>query len=135
MAEVVLTDASVTLGGTDLSDHVRSITLNYSAEPQDITAMGDSTRQRIGGLKDWSVSVEFNQDFASGEVDATVFSSVGSTLTFVGKPASGSVSTTNPSFTGTALLTSYQPINGSIGDVHTTTIELEAAGDLTRATS
>ena len=135
MAEIVLTDASVTLGGVDLSDHVRSITLSYNAEQGDITAMGDSTRQRIGGLKDWSVSIEFNQDYAAGEVDATLFSQVGSTLAFVGKATSGAVSATNPSFSGTALLESYQPLGGSIGDVHVSPVNLVAAGDLTRATS
>ena len=135
MAEIVLTDVSVTFGGVDLSDHVRSITLDYSAEPQDITAMTDTTRQRIGGLKDWSVSIEFNQDFAASEIDATFFSQVGSTLAFVGKPTSGAVSATNPSFSGTALLESYDPISGSIGDVHTASIQLSAAGNLTRATS
>lgn len=134
MAEVVLTDTSVVIAGVDLSDHVRSITLNYNSEPQDITAMGDTTRNRIGGLLDWNISIEFNQDFAANEVDATLFSNVGSTVTFVGKPTSDAVSSTNPSFSGTALLSSYQPINGSVGDVHTTTIQLEAAGTLTRAT-
>ena len=135
MAEVVLTDASVTIGGTDLSDHVRSITLNYNSEPQDKTAMGDTTRERIGGLLDWSVSVEFNQDYAASEVDATLFSAVGTVVTFVGKPDSGAVASTNPSYTGSALLSSYQPVNGSVGDIHTTSISLEAAGALTRATS
>lgn len=135
MAEVVLTNALLSVNGVDLSDHVRSITLNYLSEPQDITAMSDTTRQRIGGLLDWNVSVEFNQDFAAGEVDVSLFSLVGSTFTFIGRPDAGVVASTNPQYSGTALLTSYQPINGAIGDVHTTSIQLEAAGALTRATS
>lgn len=133
--ETVLTDASVVVNGVDLSDHVRSLTLQYNADAVDKTAMGDTTRNRTGGLKDWSVSIEFNQDFAANEVDATLFPLVGSTFTFTGKPTSAAVSATNPSFSGSALLESYQPINGSVGDLHTTSVSLVAAGDLTRATA
>lgn len=135
MATLVLTDVSVTIAGTDLSDHVRSVTLDYNADAVEDTNMGDSTHQRIGGLKDWSVSIEFAQDYAASKVDATLFSSVGSTVSFVGKPTSGAVSATNPSFTGTALVESYQPINGSVGELATASVSLPAAGDLARATS
>ena len=42
MATFVFTDASVTINSVDLSDHVRSVTLDLSAEEQDDTAMGRS---------------------------------------------------------------------------------------------
>lgn len=135
MATVVLNDASVTIGGTDLSDHVRSVTIDYSADAVEDTNMGDDTHIRKGGLKDWSISIEFAQDYAASSVDATLFSSVGSTVAFVGKPTSGAVSSTNPSYSGTALLESYQPLNGSIGELSTASVSMPAAGDLTRATS
>lgn len=135
MAEIVLTDVSAVLGGVDLSDHVRSLTLSLNVEPQDFTAMGNTTRVRKAGLKDWSVSIEFNQDYASGSVDATLHANWGGELTFVGKPTSGAVSTTNPSFSGTALLESFTSVSGSVGDPNTTPVSLSAAGDLTRATS
>ena len=48
MATRVLTDAFVSWAGVDLSDHVRSVTLTYSAELLDDTAMGDTAR-----LKRW----------------------------------------------------------------------------------
>ncbi len=86
MAEFVFTDASVVINAVDLSDHVRQVTLNYSAELQDDTAMGDDTRSRIGGLKDWSMELEFNQDFAAAEIDVTLFPLVGSTFAVTLKP-------------------------------------------------
>lgn len=135
MAEMVLTDASVVCNAVNLSAWVRSITLQYNADAVEKTAMGDLTRERIGGLKDWSVSIEFNQDYAGGGVDATLFPLVGSTFTFTGKPTSAAVSATNPSFSGSALLESYQPINGSVGDLNTTSVSLVANGVLTRATA
>ena len=47
------------VGGTALSAWVRSLTLNYEAESLEDTAMGDTFRSRLAGLKDWSVDVEF----------------------------------------------------------------------------
>jgi hypothetical protein len=78
MAVFVIQDASVRLGAssaalTDLSDHVRSVSINYTAEMNDKTAMGSSARKRIPGLKDFTVSMEVNMDYASGNVDDVLF--------------------------------------------------------------
>lgn len=135
MAELVLTDASVTCTGVNLSNRVRSVTIQYNADAVENTAMGDTTHTRLGGLKDWSVNIEFNQDYGAGSVDATLFPKVGSTFAFVGRPTSAAVSATNPNFSGTALLESYQPINGSVGDLNTVSVSMVAAGALARATS
>jgi|DEB0MinimDraft_4_1074332.scaffolds.fasta_scaffold12878_2 hypothetical protein len=135
MATFVLTDASVTINSVDLSDHVRSVTMSYEAESVDDTNMADTTRINTGGLLNYSVEVEFSQDFAANEVDATLFSLVGSTTTVIIKPTSSAVSSTNPSFSGTMLLTSYTPVTGTVGDLATATASFVPAGALTRATS
>lgn len=135
MATFVLTDASVTINSVDLSDHVRSVTMSYEAESVDDTNMADTTRINTGGLLNYGVEVEFSQDFAASEVDATLFSLVGSTTTVVIKPTSSAVSSTNPSFSGTMLLTSYTPVTGTVGDLATATASFVPAGALTRATS
>lgn len=135
MAELVFDNVFLSLGGTDLSDHVRQATLTYQAELQDKTAMGDNTRERIGGLKDWSLQVEFNQDFAASEVDATVFSLVGTVFAVILRPDAGSVGATNPNYTGNGILEEYTPIGGSVGDVAIAPITIQASGDLSRATS
>jgi len=135
MATFVATDYSVVINSVDLSDHVRSATIDYSVEEQDDTAMGDSTRSAAGGLKNWSYNVEFLQDFAASEVDATLFSLVGSTTFATFKPTSGSVTATNPSFSGTALIQSYGPLGSSVGDQAAVTLQATAAGDLARNTS
>ena len=136
MGEAVLKDASVVINAVDLSDHVRQVTINYGAEVKDITAMGDSTREKLAGLIDWSATLEFNQDFDAGEVDATLFSLVGAaavTATF--KPTSAAVSATNPSFSGSILVESYTPISGTVGDAHAVSVTLQGTGTLTRATA
>lgn len=136
MAQFVFTDAEVVINAVDLSDHVKSVTLNYSAELQDDTAMGDDTRSKIGGLKDWSVSVEFEQDFAASSVDATLFGLVGTTFTVTVKPdKSTATSATNPKYSGTGILESYPPLDGAVGDLATSGITIQAAGTLSRLTA
>lgn len=135
MATLVLTDAFVDIDGTDLSSAVRSVTVNYSAELQDETAMGDDTRVRLGGLKDWSMDIEFNQDFAAASVDATLFPLVGTTFTVEVRPTSAARSATNPGYTGTGILESYPPLGNSVGDVATASVTIQSAGTLSRATA
>lgn len=135
MAEQVLTNAFLSVNAVNLSDHVRSITLRYAAELQDITAMSDATRQRLGGLKDWSFDVEFNQDYAAGNVDATLFPIVGSPVAIEIRADAAAVGVTNPKFTGSAILESYQPVGGAIGDPHVSPVSFQGNGTLTRATA
>lgn len=135
MAEFVFTNAFLSIGGVDLSDHVRSVTLNYSAEMQDKTAMGDLTRTRLGGLLDWSLEVNFNQDFAASNVDATLFPLVGTSPAIVLRGDAGVVSATNPEFQGNAVLESYAPLGGNVGDMAETPVTFPGDGTLTRATS
>ena len=135
MAEFVLTDASVVINSVDLSDHVKQVTVTYEAEEQDKTAMGATARRRLGGLKNFSVSLMFNQDFAANEVDATLFPIVGSVVPIVIKPTSGSVSATNPSYSGSVLVQSYTPLDGSVGDIADARVNLPGDGVLARNTS
>ncbi len=136
MPKIVFTDASVVINSVDLSDDVESVTINYEAEIQDTTSMGDDTRTKLSGLKNWTVDVSFFQDFDASQVDATLFSLVGAAAFPVAiKPTSGSPSATNPNFNGNALLRSYPPIAGAIGEVHKVGVSLEGTGTLTRSTS
>lgn len=135
MATFAFTDASVVINSVDLSDHVRQVTLNVSADELDDTAMGATYRSRKGGLKDWSVTVEFNSDFAASEVDATLWPLLGSTTTITVKPTSAAVGSTNPSFSGSVLVSQVNPVGNSVGDLATVSVTWPGASTLTRATS
>jgi hypothetical protein len=141
MATLVLNDASVVINSVDLSDHVKSVSIDYESETQDNTAMGDDTRSMQGGLKNWSMSVEFHQDYAAGEVDATIFPIIGSAVPIVVKATSGAVSATNPSYSSYGMVNKYTPIGGGVGDLAATPIEIVPAksganaSTLVRATS
>ena len=135
MAKFVLTDASVVLNSVDLSDHVSSVTLEITSDEIVTTAMGDTFQSRTGGLKDGTLSIEFQQDFASSEVDATLFPLLGSTTAFVVKPTSGSVSSTNPSYAGNVLVNSHSPVANGVGELATMSVSFPTSGTITRATS
>jgi hypothetical protein len=138
MATFVLYNASVTIGGTDLSDHIRSVTIDSGQNMADDTAMGDAFMSNAAGLATWSMSFEFLQDYASSKVDATLNSQLGIGTTppsIVVKPDSGSVSSTNPSYTGSGVLESYNPVAGNVGDQAMASATFQSASALTRATS
>lgn len=136
MATHVLDDVFVSVNAVDLSDHLKSSTLTYEGEAIDQTAMGDSTRKHIGGLKNWNLELMFYQDYAGSSVDATLFPLVNTTTAIIVRPvATGGVSATNPNFTGTGLVQAYPPITGEIGSSHEVTCSIVAASDLTRATA
>ena len=61
--------ATLTVGGVDLSDHMSSASLEITADEVETTAFGSATRTRIGGLQTATLTVDFQQDYASSEVD------------------------------------------------------------------
>jgi len=135
LAKFVLTDASVVLNSVNLSDHVASVTLDITAEEILTTSMGETFQSRTGGLKSGQLSIEFQQDFAASEVDATLFPLLGSTTAFVVKPTSGSVSSTNPSYSGSVLVNQHIPVANAVGELATMSVSFPTSGTITRATS
>jgi hypothetical protein len=118
MATFVLTDADVTVNSVDLSDHVQSVEVTLDRETQDDTAMGHTARSNSAGLKAAAITINFLQDFAASEPDATLWSlyDAATEHTVVVLPTSSAVGGTNPSYTLTGFISSYTPIGGSVGD-------------------
>lgn len=135
MAKFVATDYNITIGGTDFSSSLAAVTLDITAEEQETTAFGATYRERIGGLKDASVSLDFHQDFGASSVDATLFPLLGGTAQIVVTPTSGSVTSTNPSYTFTCLVTQYQPFASNVGDLATLSVSWPVTGSVTRGTA
>lgn len=136
MAVFVFTDGYATVNAVDLSDHIKQIRLSYTAELQDDTAMADTARSRIAGLLDVSCEIDFEQDFASGKVDATLFPLIGAAAFAVAVRAdSGAIAATNPEFQFSAVLESYQPVAGPVGALAMTTAVLRGTTAITRDTT
>ena len=135
MATFMLNNASVTINSVDLSSYVTSVTLSQSADNLEDTAMGDTSRSYIGGLKSGTVDIEFNADFAASKTEATIFPLVGTSTAVVVKPVAASVSATNPSYTFNAIVTSWDTLNGSVGEIATHSESWPITGAITKATS
>jgi len=135
MSTFVLTDASITVNSVDLSDWVTSVTISVEVDEQEDTAMGDTYRSRLGGLKDWTLDLDFNADFAASAIDQTIWPLLGTNTAVVIKPTSAAVGSTNPTYSGSVLVTEYSPVDGGVGDLATTSVSWPGNGTLTRATS
>lgn len=132
MAVFVLTDAAVTINAVNLSGLVKKVTVKTTADDKDSTAMGATYKARLGGLKDWTMDIEFNQDFAAAQVDATLFPLLGTTSTITAKSTSAANSATNPQYSGSGLLKNYTPLQNTVGDLAAATANFIGAGTLTR---
>jgi hypothetical protein len=135
MAIFAYKDVSITINSIDLSDKSAGCVLTYEIEAQDATVFGGN-RASIGGIQNNNLEITFYQDFAAGEVEATIYPLVGTTTTVVVKPASSAVSATNPSYTLTGCyLATHTPINATeVGTTAPFTITF-TGGTLTKATS
>jgi hypothetical protein len=135
MAQIVLTDASITINSVDLSTLANQVTLNYEKEAVESTAFGDTGRRYVAGLQNITVDIEFMQDFASTKVEATVFPLVGTSTTIVIKPTSAAVSTTNPTYTiSNTYLAAHTPVSGTVGELATTSLSFQG-GSLVKTTA
>ncbi len=115
---------------------IKKVTLKVDVDELEDTAFGDTYKSRIGGgLKDWSVDIEFNQDFAASQVDATVWPLLGTVTTIKIRPTSAAIAATNPEYSGSVLVKEYAPADGSVGDLAATSVSWPGAGTLSRATS
>lgn len=137
MAKFVLNDASVVIDSVDLSDHVESVSLSYSADMVEVTCMGATGHEYAAGLVNGTLTLTFRQDFDADSVDATLFALVGAAgVTCVVKPTSSAVGATNPTFTGTALLSDYSgPVDGSVGSAANASATFQVSGAIARATA
>jgi hypothetical protein len=135
MAKFFAQDYKITVGTTNLSSTINSVTLDITTDEVETTAFGSTYRTRIGGLKDASVSLDFMQDFAAGSVDALLFPLMGSTVAIKIAPTSGTVTATNPEYRFDALVTQYQPFAGSIGDIASLSISWPVTGEVVRGTA
>jgi hypothetical protein len=94
----VITNASITVGGVDLSSAVKKVILSTSrAARSRPTTFGNTAERWSPASPTPKISIDFNQDFSASSVEASIYSLLGTTATVVVKPVSSTVTTTNPS--------------------------------------
>jgi hypothetical protein len=138
MSKLVLRDCVITVNGVDLSDHASSVTINLVKDEIETTNFSGQGRERVAGLKDDTFEVTFQQDFANGLVDATLYPLWDDETEFevTVKPTAAAVGANNPEYSETCILLEYQPLDGDVGDLSETEVEFfSQRSGITRATS
>ena len=131
MSKLVMTNANVTLGGTDISAYVASVTLSISVNEVETTSFGTGAVTRVGGLQDNSVTLDLHQDYSA--IEGLAYPLIGSTTSLVIKPNGTAVGTANPSYTMTPLVTEWTPVNGAVGELATISVTWPISGTVTKA--
>lgn len=138
MAKFVLQNCKVTLAGTasDVSSSVRSVEISLEADDVETTNFGSAGwRERVGGLKGGSVSVEWLDDVASGAIDSTIFTNFGGTALFTVRPGgTAAIGTSNPEYSMTVLV-NQTSVGGAVGDLATKSVQWPITGVVTRGTT
>ena len=136
MAIFVATDFSVSINGsTALASYLTQVELKATANDVTTTAFGSSWVTRVAGLREGSLTLQFNQDYATTTVDATLWPLLGSNATVVIKPTSTAVSASNPAYTAICVVNDLTPVSGNIGDLATFSVTWPTTGAISRATA
>lgn len=134
MAIYAATDYYISVNGVILSAWCKTVELPHKAAALDSTTFGtNGTKTNVSGLKEWSLTIAGNQDYASGGPDATLNALVGgAAVTIIVRSTSSADSATNPSYTGSAICTDYNPMAGSIGEIAQFSATFACASALSR---
>lgn len=137
MAVLALTNEYITFNAVDLSDHGKAGTITAEGDQLDSTGFGATGwRSYIIGLKGGSVAIEFMDDFASGSVDATIWSAfnTGTPVAVAMRAVNAAISTTNPEYQFNVLPNQWN-IGGKLGELAGKTLTFPITGAITRDTT
>lgn len=112
----------VTLNSVALSDHVTMATINRVFDELEVTAMGDNAHKFVKGLEASTIQLDFLNDTAASNVNATLQAAWGTTVTLTLKQTSAAISATNPEYQTTVLVNNTQDINGGPADISSQSI-------------
>lgn len=127
--------ARVEINGVVLSDNAYSVEVHQTKPQLDTTNMLSAGQDRILGLPDESIVVNFHQDYAAADVDATLYPlyTAGSTFTVKIRVTPAAISPTNPEYQATCVLPEYTPLAGDVGVLATVPVTFPVNGLITRA--
>ena len=113
---------------TDLSDQANNVTITVGYEPLDSTSLNVSGRRMTQGLQSVDVSIDFFLSYGAAEVEAILYSCLGTGTTVLTISPSGvTESASNPEYVITnCMLSSFTPINSAVGTLATVTAQFTA---------
>ena len=136
MAVFLNNKVGIKVNSVDLSDHVTSATINRTFDELEVTAMGDSGHKYVKGLEASSVTIDFMNDTATGEVLPTLQAAWGTNVTVVFiQDKDAAVSATNPLYTMTCLVNNTTDINGAVADLSMQSVTWNVSGTIAVAST
>ena len=112
------TAAAPTVPSVDISSYVTATTLTQIFDELEVTTMGDLSHRFTAGLQAATFSIDFLNDWAAGQVMATLNAAVGQTLAVSMITVKGTaVSAANPSYQFNILVNNLTPVgSGGVAD-------------------
>ena len=136
MAIFLQNNVGVKINSVDLSDHITSVSLNQAFDELEVTALGDTAHKFAKGLEASTLTLDFLNDFAAANVQATLQSAYGTTVTAVLIPVKGTaVSATNPLYTVSILVNNLTPLNGAVGDISSSSLTFTCNSTVVQTTT
>ena len=144
MAKFVLQNPVVQFtptGGTafgTISANVAQVTIALEADDVEVTNFGSANagwRERIGGLKSGTFSMDVHNDMAAGSIDEQFWSSLGGTAAIKVRPGgTAAAGSANAEYSFSVLVSAINPVDGAVGDLSTQSISWPITGAVTRGT-
>lgn len=128
MAHMTFTDGTFIWNSVNLSAHVRAINLDSSLSTvDDSNTMGTVAVKVLPLLENYTLTVDFSQDFAASQVDVSlaVDKQARTARAWEVRPTSAVVGATNPKWTGTGYITDYAALIGTFGEILGTRITIQ----------
>jgi hypothetical protein len=136
MAIFLQNNVGVKINSVDLSDHITSVTLTQNFDELEVTALGDTAHKFAKGLEASTLTLDFLNDFAAANVQATLQAAYGTTVTAVLLPVKGTaVSATNPLYTVSIIVNNLTPLNGAVGDISTSSMTFTCNSTVVQTTT
>ena len=111
MAIYLDNNVGLKIATVDLSAYVTSITLTQTFDEVETTSMGAASHQFSKGLESSTLQVDFLNDWAAAQVQATLQAAYGTSVTAIVIPVKGTaVSATNPTYTVSILVNNLTPV-------------------------
>ena len=113
---------------TDLSDQANNVTITVGYDALESTAFGDTGHRMTQGLQSVDVSIDFFLSYGAAEVEAILYSCLGTgSTTLTISPSGTSETATNPEYVITnCMLSTFTPINSAVGTLATVTAQFTA---------
>ena len=127
------TAAAPTTPSIDISAYVTNAVINQIVDELEVTAMGDSAHKFVAGLQSGTFSIDCINDWAAGQVNATLSAAFGQTLSVSVITVKGTaVSAANPTYQFSILVNNLTPIGtGGVAEDATSSLSFTVNSAIT----